>query len=711
MRLASPSLLPRSAACFLLLAFGGSAWAAELDPQAAKAPVAKKVPHTEVLHGDTRVDDYYWLREKTNPEVIAYLEAENAYTAAVMKPTETFQETLYREMVGHIKETDLTVPHRQGDWFYYSRTEQGKQYRIECRKHGSLDAKEEIILDLNELAKGQKFLNAGGLRVSDDGNLLAYTTDTTGFREYYLHVKDLRTGELVPDKFGKVSGVVWATDDKTLFYTTEDEAKRSYRLYRHVLGSDKDELIYEEKDELYRLGVSRTRDKAYIFAVSTSSTTSEFRALPADKPTEALRVLLPREKDHRYYVDHRDGLFYIRTNKDAKNFRLVTAPADDPQPKNWKEMIAHRKDVLLENVDLFKNHAVLHERGNALQHLRVLDLRTGKDHEVAMPEQICSVSGDAGNQEFDTTVYRFNYQSLVTPASVFDYNLDSHERKLMKQTEVLGGFDSSRYASERVFATASDGTRIPISLVYKKGGKRDGTSPLLLYGYGSYGASLPVTFQSQRLSLLDRGVIYAMAHIRGGKEMGEEWHDQGKMMNKRNTFTDFIAAADYLVAEKWAARDRLAIEGGSAGGLLIGATLNLRPDLCKAAVLQVPFVDVINTMLDASLPLTVGEFLEWGNPRIEEQYEYMKTYCPYTNVAAKDYPAMLVRTSLNDSQVMYWEPAKYVAKMRATRTDKNVLLLKVNMAAGHGGSSGRYDALKENAFAYAFVLNQLGITE
>jgi oligopeptidase B len=711
MRLVSTSFLPRTTACFLLLAFVAPSRSAELDPQAAKAPVAKKVPHTETVNGDPRADDYYWLREKTNPEVIAYLEAENAYTAAVMKPTENFQEALYREMLGRIKQTDLTVPHRQGDWFYYSRTEQGKQYRIECRKQGSLEAKEDVILDLNELAKGEKFLSVGGLRVSDDGNLLAYATDTTGFREYYLHLKDLRTGELLPDQFGKVSTFVWATDNKTLFYTTEDAAKRAYRLYRHVLGGDKDELLYEEKDELYRLGLSRTRDKAFILAVSNSSTTSEVRALPADKPTEALRVLLPREKDHRYFVDHRDGLFYLRTNKDAKNFRLVTAPENDPQPKNWKEMIAHRKDTLLENVDVFKNHLVLHERGNALQHLRVLHLDTGKDHEVTMPEQICSIFGDAGNQEFDTTVYRFNYQSLVTPPTVFDYGLDSHERKLMKQTEVLGGFDASRYTSERVFATASDGTRIPISLVYKKGGKRDGTSPMLLYGYGSYGASLPINFQAQRLSLLDRGVIFAMAHIRGGKEMGEEWHEQGKMLNKRNTFTDFIAAADYLVAEKWTARDRLAIEGGSAGGLLIGATLNLRPDVCKAAVLQVPFVDVINTMLDTSLPLTVGEFLEWGNPRIKEQYDYMKTYCPYTNIAAKDYPAMLVRTSLNDSQVMYWEPAKYVAKMRATRTDKNVLLLKVNMAAGHGGSSGRYDALKENAFAYAFVLNQLGITE
>ena len=429
----------------------------------------------------------------------------------------------------------------------------------------------------------------------------------------------------------------------------------------------------------------------------------------SDRPQDALQVILPREEKHEYDVEHRDGLFYIRTNKDAKNYRLVTAPVENPAPANWKEMIAHRPDVLLERIDLFTRHGVVKERATGLEHLKIYDLKTGKIEPVKFPEPIYSVMPDA-NREYDTNVYRFHYQSLVTPDSVFDYDMDSHTSKLLKQTEVLGGYVPTEYQSERIYATASDGTKIPISLVYKKGVKKDGTNPLLLYGYGSYGFSLPISFSPTRLSLLDRGAIYAMAHIRGGKEMGETWHDQGKMMNKRNTFTDFIAAADYLMAEKYTCKERMAIEGGSAGGLLIGAVINLRPDLCKCAVLQVPFVDVINTMLDASLPLTVQEYLEWGNPNKKDEYEYMKSYCPYTNLAAKDYPATMVRTSLNDSQVMYWEPAKYTAKMRATRTDKNVLIFRCNMDAGHGGASGRYDALKEQAFTYAFILNQLGIT-
>jgi oligopeptidase B len=682
--------------------------AAQLDVGAAKPPVAKLVPRTTALHGDTLGDNYYWLREKINSEVIAYLEAENAYTAAVMKPAAALQESLYKEILGRIKQTDLSVPYKLGDYWYYTRTEKGKQYPIHCRKRGSLDGKEEITLDLNELARGQKFLSLGAFSVSNDGNLLAYSTDVTGFREFTLYVKDLRTGELLPERLKKVGAPAWAADNKTFFYVTEDAAKRPYRLYRHVLGDEKDELVYEEKDELFRLSVSRSRDRKYIFSTSRSSTTSEERYLPSDQPAGEWRVILPRETGHEYSADHRDGLFYIRTNKDAKNFRLVTAPVDRPQPENWKQVIPHRKDVLLENVSLFEQHGVVGERAGGLQRLRILDWRTGQDHGIEFPEPVYSVFGDA-NPEFKTTAFRFRYASLVTPESVYEYDMDSRKRKLLKQTEVLGGYDPTQYLSERIFATARDGVRVPISLVYKKGMKRDGTSPLLLYGYGAYGASIPVAFQPARLSLLDRGVIYAMAHIRGGKEMGEVWHDQGKMLNKRNTFTDFIAAADHLIAEKYTARDRLAIQGGSAGGLLIGAVLNFRPDLCKAAVLQVPFVDVINTMLDESLPLTVQEFLEWGNPKVKAEYDYIKTYCPYTNLAAGEYPAMLVMTSLNDSQVMYWEPAKYVAKLRSLKTDQHPLLLKINMAAGHGGASGRYDALKETAFVYAFLLNELGV--
>jgi oligopeptidase B len=683
---------------------------AQLDAGVAKPPVARKVPHRTTLHGETLVDDFYWLREKSNQAVLDYLAAENAYTDAVMKPTAEFQDKLYQEMLGRIKQTDLDVPYRLGDYFHYSRTEEGKQYRILARKKGSLDAKEEITLDLNELAKGQRFLSLGAYVISDDNNLLAYSTDATGFREYTLRVKDLGTGELLPDRIDKVGSVSWAADSKTLFYTTEDAAKRSYRLYRHTLGGKEDTLVYEEKDELYRIGANRSRDRAYLFLTSASSTSSEVRVLRCDRPTDEARLILAREPDHRYRVEHRKGLFYIVTNKDAKNYRLVTAPVEKPEPANWKELIPHRKEVLLENVELFANYAVISERANALQTLRVLDLVTGKDRTVELPEKVCTVFGDA-NPEFDTTTYRFRYQSMVTPLSVFDLDLGTGGRKLRKQTEVKGGYDSAAYVTERIDATAKDGVKIPISLVYRKGLKQDGRNPLLLYGYGSYGATLSATFNASRLSLLDRGVIYATAHIRGGREMGEEWHDQGKMLNKRNTFTDFIAVADCLVAEKYSAHDRMVIEGGSAGGLLIGAVLNLRPDVCKAAVLHVPFVDVINTMLDETLPLTVGEFLEWGNPKVKKEYDYIKTYCPYTNLAAKDYPAMLVRTSLNDSQVMYWEPAKYVAKLRTLKTDRNPLLLKVNMNAGHGGSSGRYDALKETAHTYAFVLTELGITK
>lgn len=683
---------------------------AKTDSNGAKPPVAKKAAKNFTIHGDARTDNYYWLREKTNPEVISYLEAENEYTSSVMRPTEAFQESLYKEMLGRIKQTDLSVPLKIGDYYYYSRTEEGKQYPIYCRKRGSLDAKEEITLDLNELAKGHKFLGLGSYVVSDDGNLLAYSTDTTGFRQYTLQVKDLRTGETFPDRIEKTVSVVWAADNKTIFYTTEDHAKRSNRLYRHSLGSEADELVFEEKDELYRLFTSRSRDKSYIFIISGSSRTTEYQYIKSDRPMESPKVVLPRENDHEYQIDHRNGIFYIRTNKGIKNFRVVTAPASDPRPENWKEFIPGRKEVTVQGVELFAGHAAINEREDGLSHIRIIDFDNGKSHRIEMSEPVYSVFG-GGNPEFKTTVYRFNYQSMITPSSVFDYDVGTRKRTLLKQTEVLGGYDKSGYITERIYAAAQDGTRIPVSLVYKKGVKRDGSSPLLQYGYGSYGASSPPTFSSSRLSLLDRGVIYAIAHIRGGGDMGEEWHEQGRMLTKKNTFTDFIAVADHLIKEKYTSKDRLVIEGGSAGGLLIGAVVNMRPDLCKAAILHVPFVDVINTMLDASLPLTVGEYLEWGNPNDKQYYEYMKSYCPYTNIAAKDYPAMLVRTSLNDSQVMYWEPAKYVAKLRDTKTDKNVLLFKTNMGGGHGGSSGRYDALKDQAFTYAFTLWQMGIAK
>jgi len=676
-----------------------------------KPPMPDKNPKTIKIHDQTLVDNYFWLREKTNPKVLAHLEAENAYAESVMKPTAPLQATLYKEMISHIKETDENVPYRDGDYFYYSRTVQGLQYPIYARKRGSTQAREEITLDLNEMAKGLKYLGLGAYDVSDDGNYLAYSSDITGYRQYTLQIKDLRTGKLLPDKIERVGSVMWATDNKTVFYSTEDEVtKRSDKFFRHVIGSNKSELIYEDKDELFDVFGGRSRDKAMILIASGSKTSTEYRYIPADRPTEAAKVILPREADHEYSVDHRGGLFYIRTNQGAKNFRLVTAPVSDPGKANWKEIIPHRKEIKLDDIDPFANHLVVSELENGLQQLRVVDLRNSKSHRIEFPEPVYTAFVST-NMEFNTRVLRFGYQSLVTPNSIFDYDLDSKTRVLLKQTEVPGGFDKANYKSERIFATAGDGTKIPISMVYRKGTKMDGKSPLLLYGYGSYGASITPTFSSNRLSLLDRGVIYAIAHIRGGGELGEEWRDAGRMMKKINTFTDFIASAEHLIQQKYTSSDRLVIQGGSAGGLLMGAVVNMRPDLFKAVVSQVPFVDVLNTMLDATLPLTTSEYIEWGNPNDKPAFEYMKSYSPYDNIAAKDYPTMLVKVSLNDSQVPYWEGAKLVAKLRDLKTDKNPLLLKVNLGAGHGGSSGRYDALKDIAFDYAFMLWQMGLNQ
>ncbi|MHB0969896.1 MAG: S9 family peptidase [Thermoanaerobaculia bacterium] len=672
--------------------------------------MAKKLTKTTEIHGETLADDYFWMREKSNPEVTSYLEAENAYTAAAMAGTRDFQAALYAEMLGRIKETDLSVPYRNGKFVYYTRTEKGKQYPIFCRKPVAGKADEQVILDVNELAKGEAFMSIGDFEVSDDGNLLAYSTDNTGFRQYTLRVKDLRTGVTLPDRIEKTSSVTWAGDNKTLFYVVEDHAKRPYRFYRHVLGGTEDTLVYEEKDELYRIFANRTRSRAYILLTSASATTSEVRFLDANTPAEEPKLILAREGEHEYYVDHRGDSFYIRTNSNALNYRIVTAPVSDPQKKNWKGLIAHRADVMLDDIDLFANHLVVHERQNGLEKIHVLELRNMKEHVIEFPEPVYSVFGD-NNKVFATTTLRFRYQSYVTPMSVFDYDMDKREKTLLKETEVLGGYDRTKYVSERIFATAADGTKVPVSLLYVKGTKLDGTAPLLLYGYGAYGYPVPVGFSSNRFSLVDRGVIYASAHIRGGGDLGKAWHDGGKMMVKKNTFTDFIAAAEHLVNAKYTASDRMVIQGGSAGGLLVGAVTNMRPDLFKAVVAQVPFVDVMNTMLDTSLPLTVGEYLEWGNPNKKPEYDYMKTYCPYTNIAKMRYPAMLVKTSFNDSQVMYWEAAKYVAKLRANKTDENPLLLKVNMAAGHGGASGRYDALREIAFDYAFILGQMGISK
>jgi oligopeptidase B len=697
-------------------------------------PLARREPVETVLHGDRRVDHYAWLRQKDNPEVIAYLEAENAYADAMLRPTEAFQETLYQEMLGRILQTDLSVPYRLRGYLYFTCTEQGKQYPIHCRRVDASGSLDEMLLDLNRLAESHSFLGLGAFDVSNDNQLLAYALDTTGFRQYTLHIKNLWNGAIFPEAIERVTSAVWAADNRTIFYTVEDATtKRSHRLYRHSAGSaEPDVLIYEETDERFRIEIERTRSGAFLLLVIASHTTSEVRFLPAGEPNGEFRVIAGREADHEYYVDHHPnpvtrerrgakpedtgGYFFIRSNSGGRTFRLVCAPVADPQRAKWREIIANRPDVMISGADVFRSHIVLSEREGGLPYLRIVDLGVeapdalSASHRIEFAEPAYNASLGS-NPEFDAPFVRYQYESFITPRSVFDYDVHTRERVLRKEQPVLGGYDAAKYVSERLHAATADGTRVPISLVYRRDTPVDGTAPLLLYGYGSYGYSIAVNFSSNRVSLLDRGMIYAVAHVRGGGELGKPWHDAGRLRQKRNTFTDFIAGAEHLIARRYTAPESLVIEGGSAGGLLIGAVANMRPELFRMAISHVPFVDVLNTMLDASLPLTVGEYEEWGNPRVAEDYFYIKSYCPYTNLEAKPYPAMLVKTGLNDSQVMYWEPAKYVAKLRTLKTDARTLLLKTNMGAGHGGASGRYDYLREIALDYAFLLTELGIRE
>jgi oligopeptidase B len=706
---------------FLLACFAFTFMTLVNAQQELQPPAAKKVPHETKIHGLTLKDDYFWLREKGNDEVIKYLEAENAFTEAVMRPLKPLEEALYKEMLGRIKQTDLSVPARSGGYWYYSRTEEGKQYPLMCRRQGTMEGAEEILLDLNALAEGHKFLGLGAYAVSDDANWLAFSLDLTGYRQYTLQVKDLRTGALSSEKIERVGSVVWATDNKTLFFTTEDAvSKRSDKFWRHVVGGDRNDLVLDEPNELFDLAAGRSLDKKVLFVGSYAKTSREIRYLRADDPTGAFKVVLPREDGHEYDVDHYEGKFYITTNKGAKNFKVVTAPMDDPSEAHWTPFIPHNPAIKIEGLSFFKDHLVVSERERGLNYLRVIPMgghkgnteethpaKPGRSHRIATDETDYAMSMGA-NPEFDTETIRYTYQSMVTPSSVYEYDLNTKARKLLKRQDVLGGYDPTQYEAKRLWAPARDGTQVPISLVYRKGTKLDGTAPMLLYAYGSYGASMAPTFSSARLSLLDRGAIYAIAYIRGGGELGEEWREQGRMMQKMNTFNDFIDSAAYLVQRKYTASDRLVIQGGSAGGLLMGAVVNMRPELFKAVVAQVPFVDVINTMLDASLPLTTSEYIEWGNPNEREAFNYMMRYSPYDNVKRQKYPAMLVQASLNDSQVPYWEAAKFVAKIRQMKTDTNPLLLKTNMGAGHGGASGRYDALHEAAFMYSFVLWQMG---
>ncbi|ADV83359.1 S9 family peptidase [Terriglobus saanensis] len=691
-------------------------------------PVARREPHPTPLHGQILEDDYFWLREKKSAEVIAYLEAENAYTAAYLGQTLPLQDKLYTEMLSHIKETDTSLPVPDGEWFYYTHTIAGKQYGVHCRKAAATDAPlhidelapEEVLLDVNALAEGKVFMSLGAFTMSPDASLLAYTTDTTGFRQYDLHLKNLNTGETLPDTAQRVGSVTWSADGVFLFYTVEDEqTKRQYRLYRHRVGrpQSEDVLVYEEADERFNLGVGRTRDRKYLLLEAGSHTTSEVHFLRSDDPEGEFVLIAPRVGDQEYTVDHRDGVFYLRVNDTGKNFRVVTAKVEAAGREHWTELLPHREDVVLDDFNVFQKFAVSTEKVEGLDKLRIFNFEdfegaklSGDAREVTFPEPSYS-AGLHANRIFDTPSFRYSYQSLVSPASVFEYDVATGASTLLKQQEVPGGFDRTLYAAERVWAVAKDGVKVPVSLVYRRDSfHKDGTNPLYIYGYGSYGYPLPVGFGTNRLSLLDRGFVMAYAHIRGGGDLGDAWHDAGKMMVKKTTFTDFVDVTEHLLAEGYGDRTKVVIEGGSAGGLLMGAVVNLRPDLFQIVLSHVPFVDVMNTMLDDSLPLTVAEYEEWGNPNEAEAFAYMRSYSPYDNLEPNDYPAMLVKTSLNDSQVMYWEPAKYVAKLRTLKTNPEVpLLLHVNMDAGHGGASGRYDYLKEIAMDYAFVLTELGI--
>jgi oligopeptidase B len=687
--------------------------AAQQTPTPAP-PVAGVRPTELKIHGHARVDEYFWLKERESPEVIRYLEAENAYTEAVTAHTKALEDRLFEEIKGRIKQTDASVPYRQGRYFYYTRFEEGKDYPIYARKRGSLDAREEVMIDANELGKGKPFFQVTGWQVSSAEDLLAFATDTMGRRIATIRVKNLTTGQLLPDVIPNVTGnIAWAEDNKTFFYTKQDPVTlRRHRVYRHVLGTDPagDQLVFDETDETFSAFVFKTKSRRYIMIGSSQTLADEYRYVDARRPNGAFRIFLPRSRGHEYGVDHFGDWFYIRTNDQAQNFRLMRTPVDRTAREHWQEVIPHRDDVLLQSFEIFKDHLVVSERKDGLVQLRIRPWSGAAEHylDFGEPAYFASIGQ---NPEFDTPVLRFGYSSLTTPSSTYDYDMSSRKRTLLKREEVLGGFDPANYVTERLTATARDGTRVPVSLVYKRGVERRFPAPTLLYGYGSYGSSSEPTFSSLRLSLLDRGFVYAIAHVRGGQELGRRWYEDGKLLNKKNTFTDFIDVGEHLVAKGYTRPDRLFAQGGSAGGLLIGAVINMRPDLWKGAIATVPFVDVITTMLDASIPLTTSEYDEWGNPNDSTYYRYMLSYSPYDNVRRQAYPNLLVTTGLHDSQVQYWEPAKWVARLRAMKTDQNRLILKTNMEAGHGGASGRYQRWREIAFQYAFLLDQAGLVD
>ncbi len=692
------------------------------------APKAPIKPKELTIHGDTRVDNYYYLNDRENPVVIDYLKAENAYLEQVLAPVKTLREKLFEEMKGRIKQQDQSVPYKEGAYYYQTNFVQGGEYPVYVRKKGSLTALEEVMFDCNQLAKGHPYYNLGGYEVSDNDELAIFCEDTVSRRLYTLKVKNLKTGEIYPEAIPNVEAgdFAWAADNKTLFYVKKDvKTLLGYQVYRHVLGTDlkKDVLVYEEEDNQFYMALYRMKSKKYVAIVSDhNGVATEYRLLDASKPTAEPMMFCPRMRGHEYDIQHYGNKFYIRTNYKAENYRLMEV-IDKPRPANmkaetgytpdrslWKEVIPQRADVFLQNMDVFANHLVLGERKEGLTKIRVIN-QTNKDDTYLEFGEPAYVAGMSYNPEFETNVLRYSYASLTTPGSTFDYNMDTKAKTLLKQQEVLGGFDKNNYVSERVYATVRDGVKVPISLVYRKGIKKDGSAPLLQYAYGSYGSNTEPGFGSGRLSLLDRGFIYAIAHIRGGQEMGRKWYEDGKMLKKKNTFNDFVDCSKYLIANNYTSPDRLFALGGSAGGLLMGAVVNQAPELYRGVVAAVPFVDVVTTMLDETIPLTTGEWEEWGNPKNKPYYDYMKSYSPYDNVTKQAYPNLFVTTGLHDSQVQYWEPAKWVAKLRTMKTDGNQLLLHTNMEAGHGGASGRFEALKEVALEYAFILNLLGIQQ
>ncbi len=682
-----------------------------------KPPVAKKVPTTLKMHGYEIVDEYAWLRdrnEKKDPAIIKYLEEENAYTEAHMGKHKGFVDALYKEMLGRIKQTDLSVPYRMGEYWYFNKTEEGKQYPTYLRSKSKDGANPEVLLDQNKMAEGHKYFAIGASEPSDDGNFLLFSTDTTGYRQYTLQIKDLRTGNILPDRIERVTSTEWSPDGKFVFYGQEDAvSKRTDKIWRHTVGSSgKDELVFDEKDVLFNVGIGRSRDKKMFFIGSFAKTMREYYYLPGDEPAGKFRSITPRREGHEYSADFDQGEFYITTNKDAENFKVIRAPLNDPSEKNWTDFIPANSAVKVEDISFFKDYAVVSELENGLEYLRVMDRKTRRAPVRIETAESVYTMAMSNNPEYDTPIIRYGYSSMITPSSTYEFDFSSRKSTLIKQQEIPSGYDKSQYTTDRVWVTARDGVKVPVIVMMKKGTRLDGTAPMMLYAYGSYGASMTPSFSTNRLSMVDRGMIYGIAQIRGGGELGEPWRQSGRMFKKMNTFHDFIDSAKWLVENKYTSPDRLVISGGSAGGLLMGVVVNQAPELFKAAIASVPFVDIMNTMIDDTLPLTTEEWIEWGNPRDDKKaWDYMYSYSPYDNVKAQNYPNMLIEISLNDSQVPYWEGAKWAARLRAIKTGDNIILLKTNMGAGHGGSSGRYDRLKEVAFESAYALTQVGITK